>query len=131
MPAYSEEFPWLSYYGHYDFFEVRMQSHNRVSSIVELNRGVYRIERDDGVQIKTFICECYSFGIAELMEVYQNLNDINAVIINSNWCGYTTEAKISCRNSNVGLFTINQFMKALHQKNYSQYLDKDEKKLLL
>lgn len=131
MPAYSEEYPWISHYGHYDFFEERMQSHNRVSNIVELATGIYNIKRDDGVLIKTFICECYSFGIAEYMEVKQNLSDINAVIINSNWCGFTTEAKRHCRNSYVGLFKIAQFMGALNQENYSQYLDKDEKKLFL
>ena len=61
------------------------------------------------------------------MEAVENLGDINAVIINSAWCGYTPDAKFYCRESNVGLFKIGELMGALHRDDYWRYLTDDEK----
>ena len=127
MPAHNESFPWMSYYGHYGFFEERMKSHGKVSSINKLSDGFYDISLSDGRVLKTFICECYSFGIAEYYESVENLGELNAVIINSNWCGYTMEAKIHCKDHSVGLFNISNFMAALNMHNYWEYLTEGEK----
>lgn len=127
MTAYNKEFPWMSYYGHYNFFENKMEEHNKVDSIRKIKNGVYHIERSDGTSIKIFICECYSFDIAEYIEVSQNLGEVNAIIINSNWCGYTFNVKHHCMNKKVGVYNINDFMAALNMPNYWEYLNKSEK----
>lgn len=127
MPAENSEFPWMSYYGHYKFFEDRMQSHNKVLGIQNTREGLYEINLGDERVIKVFICECYSYGLAEYYETVERLGKVQAVIINSNWCGYTTEAKRYCREHGVGLFTIGEFMAALNIKNFWEYLTKEEK----
>ncbi len=128
MPAHSNEFPWTSYYGSYKFFEDRMLFHSKVSSTQNTGDGLYEITLDEGRNIIVFICECYSFGLAEYYETIENLGKIHAVIINSNWCGYTTEAKHYCREHGVGLFNIGEFMAALNIKNFWEYLTEQEKK---
>lgn len=127
MSAHSKEFPWMSYYGNYNFFESKMLDHSKVQSIKKINASLYHIERLDGTKIKTFICECYSFDIAEYIEVCQELGEIDAIIINSNWCGYTFDVKRHCMSRKVGIYDIGGFMAALNIPNYWEYLTKYER----
>ena len=46
-----------------------------------------------GKSLRAFICECYSFGGAEYFETIQSLGKMDVIVINSDWCGYTTEAE--------------------------------------
>lgn len=126
MPAYSDVFPWPSHYGKFNFFEERMREHSRVSEIVNVFPGVYEVTRSSGDVLRIFICECYSFGVAEYYEVEEKIGNINAIIINSSWCGYTDDVKMYCMGVRVGVFTIRGFMAALNKEKYWEYLDKNE-----
>lgn len=128
MPAYNDKFPWMSYYGNYNFFESRMSEHSRVNLLKKKNPSLYDIERSDGTTIRVFICECYSFDVAEYIESCQELGKLNAVIISSNWCGYTLDVKRHCMSEQVGIYDIGGFMAALNMQNYWEYLDKYERK---
>lgn len=127
MPAHNKEFPWMSYYGNYKFFEDRMVSHSKVYNIRNIGDSFYDIKLTDGEKLRVFICECYSFGLAEYYESVERLGELDAVIINSNWCGYSMDAKLHCREHEVGLFDISGFMAALNMKNFWEYLTKQEK----
>lgn len=127
MPAHNINYPWMSYYENYDYFEQRMSEHNRVSGIDKINPSLYHIELVNGNVIKTFICECYSFDVAEYFEATQELGELNAVVINSIWCGYSLEVKHLCRNRQVGIYKIREFMAALNMERYWQYLTDYEK----
>lgn len=120
----------MSYYRNYKFFEDRMRSHSKVVDVRNVDAGLYEIALIDGRTLRVFICECYSFGLAEYFESVEKLGALDAVIINSNWCGYTMEAKLHCRASSVGLFDIGGFMSALNLRNHWEYLTKQEKEYL-
>ena len=126
MPAHSETFPWPSYYGHFDFFEKRMAAHSRVDHLQSLGNGLYDLTRSNGKTLKVFVCECYSFGVAEHLEATSKLGHLDAIIIASNWCGYTRELKMQCREDQVGLFDIRGFMAALNRSDFWNYLDEWE-----
>jgi hypothetical protein len=126
MPAYSSEFPWPSHYGHFNYFEDRMRGHNRVRELRRESDGVYDIIRTHGDMLRTFICECYSFGVAEYFEAVEMLGHLDAIVINSAWCGYTDEAKILTRERRVGLFKIPDLMGALHRPEYWDYFNEWE-----
>lgn len=126
MSAYSENFPWPSHYGHFNFFEQRMQSHGRVRQCEPQGGGVYEITRSDGAVLRVFICECYAYGMAEYMETVQNVGHVDAVIINSMWCGYTNDVKLECREQRVGVFKIAEFMGALNRKDFWNYFTGDQ-----
>lgn len=130
MPARSENFPWPSHYGHFDFFEDRMSAHSKVRSLKKLDDGLYKIGLSDSREITVFICECYSYGMAQYAETVEKRGKLDAVIINSNWCGYTGELKAQCRKEGVGLFDIRDFMGALNQKEFWLYLNEQDKKQL-
>ena len=127
MTAFNDEFPWRSYYDNYQYFENQMKRHRSVLTLSPENDGVYGLERAQGDTLCIFICECYAFGIAELNETIEKIRDLNVIIINSNWCGYTPDAKRESRDRNIGLFTIGEFMAALHRDNYWEYLTESEK----
>lgn len=122
MPAHSEDFPWPSYYRHFKFFEARMAEHSMVRTLESVGGGIYRLGLPDSRQLIVFICECYSYGIAEFTETAGKVGKVDTVVINSNWCGYTDELKLQCRNEGVGLFDIRDFMAALNQKDFWLYL---------
>jgi hypothetical protein len=107
-----------------------MRSHSKVADVRNVGAGLYEIALIDGRTLRVFICECYSFGLAEYFESVEKLDALDAVIINSNWCGYTMEAKLHCRASSVGLFDIGGFMSALNLRNHWEYLTKQEKEYL-
>ncbi len=123
MGAYSNEYPWPPHYGHFKFFEERMEAHSRVKSVKELQSGLYELTLLDQRTLRVFICECYSYGIAEYYETVSKLGKVDAVIINSNWCGYTDEAKFHCRDLKIGLFDIRDFMAALNKPKLWLYLN--------
>ena len=112
----------MSHYEEYGFFEDRMRGHNKVSSLKNIQGGLYDLSLTNGKILKIFICECYSYGVAEYQETTQKLGQLDAIIINSNWCGYSPEAKLYCRERSVGLFKIREFMAALNLTRYWEYL---------
>ncbi|QIE57559.1 hypothetical protein G5B40_20170 [Pikeienuella piscinae] len=118
MEGLREGFPWPSHYGHYNFFETQMAKHGRVTSLTPQGGGVYELTRTQGDTLRVFICECYAFGVAAYMETVDQLGEVDVVIINSAWCGYTPDAKRYCRDASVGLFKIAGFMAALHRDDY-------------
>jgi hypothetical protein len=130
MPAYSNVFPWPSYYGHFDFFEQRMRSHSLVRELRALGDGRYQLIKVDGTILEVFVCECYSFGVAEYIETTTTLGRLDAVVISSDWCGYTPELKVQCRGESVGLFKIRDFMAALNRQDFWAYLNEWEERRL-
>ncbi len=118
MPAHNKEFPWLSYYKNYNFFENRMRKHSKVSDIRNITIGLYEIDLTNGNALRVFICECYSYDVAEYYETEENIGEVDVVIINSNWCSYTLDAKFHCLERKVGLFDISGFMAALNKEKY-------------
>lgn len=127
MPAHSNEFPWPSFYGHFQFFENAMLSHRCVTEIGGLGEGLYRIERPFGKPLLVFVCQCYSFGVAEYIETINKLGSLDAIVIDSAWCGFTFDAKRMCYNEKVGLFQLPQLMGALNKEEIWTYLTEDER----
>jgi hypothetical protein len=81
-------------------------------------------ERDSYANL---ILLCYSFGVAEYVETTRQLGHLDAIIINSMWCGYTWDAKRTTRADKVGLYKIRDFMAALNKQNLWDYLNDSEK----
>ena len=117
----------MSYYGNYAFFEQRMQEHSKVMGCDKISPSLYLITLASGAKIKVFICECYAFGAAEYLEVCENFDNVNAVVISSNWCGYSIELKRDCMVNEVGIFDIGGFMAAINKPKFWAYLNSYEK----
>jgi len=103
-----------------------MRSHDRVSRLAVLDDGTYELGLITGKTLKIFVCECYSFGVAEYIETINQLGELDGVIISSTWCGYTPDAKKLCRSKGVGLFAIRDFMAALNKPKFWMHLNEQE-----
>lgn len=129
MSAHSEGFPWPSYYGHFNFFEQRMDAHSQIVEVKSLGQGSYELTNRFGKVLKVFICECYSFGVAEYLETKQTFERLDVIIINSAWCGYTMDAKRSAREAKIGLYKIGDFMAALNKVDVWSHLNEPEQEV--
>lgn len=118
MPANSSSFPWPSYYSDHTFFKKVMFGNHYVADLVQIDDAIYEVKRTYGDTIRIFICECYSYGATEYIETMEKLDDLNAIIIDSNWCGYTYDAKILAYSDGVGLFKITEFMYRIRREDF-------------
>lgn len=124
MVAANKEFPWMSYYGNYNFFLDRLKNHDKVIGIecVNAKYGIYKIHLPDS-SLNIFICECYAFGVAEYYELLNKVDvKIDAIIINSSWCGYGSDVKELCKEFNVGVFKFREFFGAINRKDFWNYI---------
>lgn len=126
MPAANEEFPWLSYYENYDYFEQMVKKHNKIKSIQNIDIGLYEITLARNKKLRLFICDCYSFGMAEYYETIGNFGDLDIIVIGSLWCSYTMDLKSYCMSNKIGLFKPKDFMAAIHNKQYWEYMNESE-----
>lgn len=127
MPAHNSEFPWLSYYKNYNFFEERMGEHSKVAGLKLNNTGLYEITLTSGSILKVFICECYAFDDATYHEVIENYGKVDAVVISSNWCSYYFETKLERMREKVGIFDIKGFMSAINKPEHWEYMTESER----
>jgi len=127
MAAHSKAFPWMSHSGGYSFFERRMGEHDKVRSITKVNPSVYNMQLVTGRNIKVFVCDCYSFDVAEYIESCDQFGSLDAIVISSNWCGYSLGVKRHCMSEKVGIFDIAGFMAAINKSELWTYLTKYEK----
>lgn len=104
-----------------------MREHSKVVSCENINIGLYNIRLTNGKILKVFICECYAFGTAEYVESCENYGELNAVVISSNWCGYSLDIKRDCMQNNVGIFNIGGFMAAINRDMFWTYMTEYEK----
>jgi hypothetical protein len=127
MAEETSSFPWPPYYGHFNFFEARMRGHSRITGIKNEGGGIYDLALASGDSMRVFLCECYSFGVAEYIETIEKLGRLGSIVINSAWCGYTLQAKHTARSEKIGLYKIGDFMAALNKSNAWDYLNDGEK----
>ena len=128
MPAQNKTFPWMAYYGHYNYFEKQMNNHNNITRWEMTPEGLYKVHRNHQDILNVFICECYIYGVAEYTKTIDEIGPIDCIVINSMWCSFTNEVKRICRNKGVLLCKITDFMGAMNFEEYSAYLSIDEKK---
>lgn len=103
-----------------------MRGHSRIKSLIGDGNGIYDLALNAGGSMRIFICECYSFGVAEYIETIDKLGPLDVIVINSAWCGYTLDAKRTSRSNNVGLYKIGDFMAALNKPEIWGYLNDRE-----
>ncbi|RYD78616.1 MAG: hypothetical protein EOP84_14020 [Verrucomicrobiaceae bacterium] len=106
-----------------------MNSHQKVTATRNRRNGVYELTLLGGSKFKVFICECYSFGEAEYLETTGRIEGLDAIVINSGWCAYTSEAKFAARADRVGVFSIGELMAALNKPQPWSYLTPEQREL--
>src|SRR3546814_964186 len=126
MPGFSDQFPWPSYYGNYDYFENRMARHQKVAELTAEGDGVYRLRRTRGDVLRLFICECYAFGVADYIETTGKLGHLDLVIINSARSEEHTSELQSLMRISYAVFCLKKHNNTQHQTYQLQHHKSNE-----
>lgn len=100
-----------------DFFVNGMRGHSAVISVRACGDNVYIIERTrDRKDLKVLIADIYIAGAADIVEIRDKYDDIDAVVLVGYYNRYSLGAKDMAKSMNLGLFDRIEFWGAV---NYS------------
>jgi hypothetical protein len=111
------------------FFISAMKDHSCVESIggTPESPQLYRIRRQIGDEILVYHMEIYTVGIADYLDIVNKHPSVNCIVTASNWSGYTAAAKKAACAAKRGLFTVGEFMGALHRERFWAYTPPDDR----
>ena len=72
--------------------------------------------------LKVYFADVYILTAADFDEIMDYNPDVNCIVVISNWNQYTVMAKQEARQNNIGLFTLEEFRKALNFRG-EKFLD--------
>ena len=112
---------------HQDFQKRWMQYYIRkVDSVTlieeDFYKAIFEIQLSDGRLLITYIADVYVLTAADVREVVSEYDDVDCIVVVSNWDHYTSDAKNIAKAMGIGVFTLNEFMKALNY-NGRRFLD--------
>jgi hypothetical protein len=111
-----------------EFFERAMAQHRKVECCEQVQRELYQLTRRDGLSpLRVLLVNIYTVGVADVIELLGEFPGLQAIVILSNWNGYTTDAKEYAKQRGVGVFVMNEFLGALWQRDPTHYEKPDDK----
>lgn len=101
-----------------------------VADVTRESEQVISVKRAKHVPLRVFVTNIYIVGLADVYEILAQAGDVDAIVTMSSWNGYTSEAKLSCKEQGIGLFKFNEFLGAVHHdgNQYLDYVPPDERK---
>lgn len=99
-----------------EFFVQRMSEHTQVTSIEKLNSQVYILNRDSKEDVRAWVCDVYTLGVADYAAIRAADPTVNCVVTLSGYNEYTDQVKREGRADGVGIFKIGELMSALHKE---------------
>ncbi|MDA8002503.1 MAG: hypothetical protein MPK62_04735 [Alphaproteobacteria bacterium] len=113
---------WDVAYGTICFVENRLHDHSKVDQFVRTKDILFRIERMNGETIYMLLLNAYCLGVATIHQAKAKFPEADYIVLSGDWCEYTKEAKQYGKDNGLGIFTISEFMGALHRKNPKTYI---------
>lgn len=110
------------------YFENAMERHNKVIRCRRISASYYEIQREDSSIIFVFVSNYYALSVSDYYEITSEYQ-IDCLITISNWNRVTQEAYELGISNGVGVFTMSEFMGALHYARPSDYtrpIDKED-----
>ena len=109
------------------FFEDVLKSHRKVAYFTKRGYYVFDIERREGLgPVVALLTDLYTVGLADVVLAETEVEGLNCIVTVSNWNGYTQEAKEYGIEHRTGLFQLSEFMGALWQRDFWNYVKRDE-----
>ena len=83
---------------------------------------VYTIYRPEKGNLTVLLTNTYIVGVADAHEILADHPGIEAIVTMSSWNGYTKEAKAFCKDNDVGLFKLNEFLGAVYYSKGEKFV---------
>lgn len=100
--------------------------HKNTVDVVRTQDIMFDIERERGRSIRLVCLNEYTCGIARVLEVQTEFEDVNLIYVGGVWNNYTGEAKDYCLENMVGLFNTAEMTGALYRDDFWNYYKKDK-----
>lgn len=113
-----------------DNFQKVMHGNSAVKYIEHLGDDVYLIERtEERPSLKIRIASIYIMGCGDVFEITAQNEDIDAIVLVGYCDKYSNEAKKTAKDNGFALFTLSEFMGALHRtgKSFMNYVPRSKK----
>lgn len=99
-----------------------LQSSSAVRAVERESTQLIVVNRVNRPLLRTYMTNTYIVGLADVYEIFSEVDDLDAIVTMSAWNGYTAEAKAFCKEQRVGLFRFKEFLGAVHYVGH-RYLD--------
>lgn len=100
------------------YFENVIKEHDKVEWVefVEADRykAIFKIYLTDGRLLVTYIADVYILTAADVREILAEYEDIDCIVVVSNWDHYTSDAKSVAKSMGIGVYRFKEFMKAIN-----------------
>lgn len=109
-----------------NYFHRVMSGHEKVDRVIlieeDFYKAIFEIYLTDGRLLITYIADVYVLTAADVREVVSEYEDVNCIVVVSNWDHYTPDAKNIAKEMRIGVYTLKEFMKAINY-NGRMFLD--------
>jgi hypothetical protein len=123
MPKFNN---WNVPYRAIRFFEDLLRSHNKVESFERTDDIFFKITRPAGLSpVNALLINVYTVGLADVFRAKEEFPELDCIVTSSIWNGYTREAKEHALDSELGLFVVSEFSRALREQVPYRYVKKD------
>lgn len=109
-----------------DFFKRVLNSHNQVTGYAQNSYQIFVVQRIRGSEIFIYLTDLYTIGLADYLNIRNSHPEVNCLVTASGYNSYTTEAKEQALSDSAGLFTVKEFMGALHHAKFWTYVPPEE-----
>ncbi len=108
------------------YFRKIMNKHEKVARVkfVESDRhkAIFEILLKDERVLNTYIADVYILTAADVREIVSEYEDVDCIVVVSNWDHYTLDAKNIAKEMKIGVFTLKEFMGAINN-NGKRFLE--------
>lgn len=108
--------------GTIDNFEQRIfPTHSRIVSFDKISYAYYVINRDRFDSLRVFLSDQYTLGIDAYLAIRSEYSEADCIVCASGYDSYTSDAKARAIEDKIGLFTLKEFMGAIHRRDFWNY----------
>jgi len=118
---------WDVSYSVISFFERVLNGNHLVISFSREDDIFFKIKKYDGSELKLLLVTEYVLGLEAVLRAKSEFPDMDYILTNADWNGYTKEAKMYGLENDIGVFYLTEFLKALKWDNPKEYHTKDDK----
>ena len=110
------------------YIEKYLATHKSIKRMEKLNIAMFDVDLKDGRNLRVFATNTYFFTEYTFNNIMAIDPAIDVIICSNPYGSYTKESKALCIENEVGLFTLRQFMGAIHKdgEDFLNYLLQEE-----
>jgi hypothetical protein len=97
-----------------EYWNRTLRNHRQVAAVEEINDNTKIVTCAYGDAIRCYITNIYRFGLADYLAIKAHDSLVTCIINISDWNAYSGDARETAIEAQVGLFSLREFLGALH-----------------